>query len=66
MTMTCSPKVLNEICETYPEITVAEFIAILQVRRLTEEQEEMTLEEAREFAQIEQDYQDLVYDMTHQ
>ena len=47
MTMTCSPKVLNEICETYPEITVAEFIAILQVRRLTEEQEEMTLEEAK-------------------
>ena len=43
MTMTCSPKVLNEICETYPEITVAEFIAILQVRRLKEEQEEMRI-----------------------
>lgn len=66
MTMKCSPKVLNEICETYPEITVAEFIAILQVRRLTEEQEEMTLEEAREFAQMERDRIDLEYDMTHQ
>ena len=42
MTMTCSPKVLNE------------------------EQEEMTLEEAREFAQMERDRIDLEYDMTHQ
>ena len=52
MTMICTPKVLNEICETYPEITVAEFIAILQVRRLTEEKEEMTVEEALEFFEI--------------
>ena len=47
-------------------MTFLEYIAMLQVRRITKEQEEMTLEDAKEFAQTEQDYQDLVYDMTHQ
>ena len=66
MTMICTTEYLDRAAKENPDMTFLEYIAMLQVRRLTEEQEEMTLEDAKEFAQIEQDYQDLVYDMTHQ
>lgn len=66
MTMICTPEYLDKAAKDYPEFTFLEYIVMLQVGRLTEEQEEMTLEEAREFAQMERDRIDLEYDMTHQ
>nr|DAY91468.1 MAG TPA: hypothetical protein [Caudoviricetes sp.] len=66
MTMICTTEYLDRAAKENPDMTFLEYIAMLQVRRITGEQEEMTLEDAKEFAQIEQDYQDLVYDMTHQ
>lgn len=64
MTMICTPEYLDRAAKENPDMTFLEYIAMLQARRITEE--EMTLEDAKEFAQMEQDYQDLVYDMTHQ
>lgn len=66
MTMICTPQYLDQAAKEYPEFTFLEYIAMLQARKMTEEQEEMTLEDVMEFAQMERDYQDLVYDMTHQ
>ena len=34
--------------------------------RVAKENPEMTLEDVKDFAQMERDYQDLVYEMTHQ
>ena len=36
MTMKCTPEVLNRITKAYPGMTVAEFIAMLQVRKAVE------------------------------
>ena len=77
MTMICTPEYLDRAAKENPDMTFLEYIAMLQVRRITEEQEEMTLEDVKEkislltedvkeFTKMEQDYQDLVYDMTHQ
>lgn len=66
MTMICTPEYLDRAAKENPDMTFIEYIAMLQTGRLTEEQEEMTLEEAREFAQMERDRIDLEYDMTHQ
>lgn len=66
MTMICTPEYLDRVAKENPDMTFIEYIAMLQTGRLTEEQEEMTLEEAREFAQMERDRIDLEYDMTHQ
>jgi hypothetical protein len=66
MTMICTPEYLDRAAKENPDMTFLEYMAMLQVRRITEAQEEMTLEDVKEFAQMEQDYRDLVYDMTHQ
>lgn len=66
MTMVCTPEYLDRAAKENPDMTFIEYIAMLQVRRITREQEEMTLEEAREFAQMERDRIDLEYDMMHQ
>lgn len=66
MTMICTTEYLDRAAKENPDMTFLEYIAMLQTGRLTEEQEEMTLEEAREFAQMERDRIDLEYDMTHQ
>lgn len=66
MTMICTPEYLDRAAKENPDMTFIEYIAMLQVRRITREQEEMTLEEAREFAQMERDRIDLEYDMMHQ
>ena len=66
MTMICTTEYLDRAAKENPDMTFLEYIAMLQVRRITEEQEEMTLEDVKEFTKMEQDYQDLVYDMTHQ
>ncbi|MFQ8632119.1 MAG: hypothetical protein ACLSAJ_12370 [Intestinibacter bartlettii] len=66
MTMICTTEYLDRAAKENPDMTFLEYIAMLQVRRITGEQEEMTLEDAKEFAQIERDRIDLEYDMTHQ
>ena len=66
MTMICTPEYLDRAAKENPDMTFLEYMAMLQVRRITEAQEEMTLEDVKVFAQMEQDYRDLVYDMTHQ
>ena len=66
MTITCTLEELHRITKENPELTIVEYIAMLQARRITEESEEMTLEDVKDFAQMERDYQDLVYEMTHQ
>jgi len=55
MTMICTPQYLDRIAKENPELTVKEFL-----------EQEMTLQDVKEFAQMERDRIDLEYDMTHQ
>ena len=66
MAIICTPEYLDRVAKENPEMTFLEYVAMLQVRRITEESEEMTLEDVKDFAQMERDYQDLVYEMTNQ
>lgn len=58
MGIICTPQMLNIITQENPGMTVVEYIA--------SQEEEMTLEDIEYFEQLERDYRDLVYEMTHQ